>query len=169
MFCENLRNFKVSYITSLFFNRFSSGFHCYVWKFLLFLLKFKLYLFRISPLKGLYLLQRRFKKWRSKWVKRSCGLYVYGRLTEFEPKNPPWDFHGLKNTHLFTCKPTTKSIESCVYFTEFFGFRFLTRVPMGNYLPVWALYLCTKLSKYDTLKFQSIIILFYWRCKSRWK
>ena len=34
----------------LFFNRFSSGFHCYVWIFLLFLLKFKLYLFRISPL-----------------------------------------------------------------------------------------------------------------------
>ena len=28
-----------SVITSLFFNRFSSGFHCYVWKFLLFLLR----------------------------------------------------------------------------------------------------------------------------------
>ena len=39
-----------SVITSLFFNRFSSGFHCYVWKFLLFFLKFKLNLFRISPL-----------------------------------------------------------------------------------------------------------------------
>ena len=39
-----------SVITSLFFNQFSSGFHCYVWNFLLFLLKFKLYLFRISPL-----------------------------------------------------------------------------------------------------------------------
>ena len=62
-----------------------------------------------------------------------------GRLTELELKNPPWDFHGLKNTCSFTCKPTTKIIESCVYFTEFFGFRFLTRVPMGNYLPVWAL------------------------------
>ena len=39
-----------SVITSLFFNQFSSGFHCYVWNFLLFLLKFKLYLFRIYPL-----------------------------------------------------------------------------------------------------------------------
>ena len=39
-----------SVITSLFFNRFSSGFHCYVWKILLFFLKFKLNLFRISPL-----------------------------------------------------------------------------------------------------------------------
>ena len=39
-----------SVITSLFFNQFSSGFHCYVWNILLFLLKFKLYLFRISPL-----------------------------------------------------------------------------------------------------------------------
>ena len=39
-----------SVITSLFFNRFSSGFHCYVWTFLLFSLKFKLNLFRISPL-----------------------------------------------------------------------------------------------------------------------
>ena len=37
-------------ITSLFFNRFSSGFHYYVWKFLLVFLKFKLNLFRISPL-----------------------------------------------------------------------------------------------------------------------
>ena len=27
-----------------------------------------------------------------------------------------------------------------VYFTEHLGFRFLTRVPMGNYLPVWAKY-----------------------------
>ena len=39
-----------SVITSLFFNRFSSGFHYYVWNFLLFLLIFKLTLFRISPL-----------------------------------------------------------------------------------------------------------------------
>ena len=39
-----------SVITSLFVNQFSSGFHCYVWNFLLFLLKFKLNLFRISPL-----------------------------------------------------------------------------------------------------------------------
>ena len=38
-------------ITSLFFDRFSSGFHYYVWKFLLVFLKFKLNLFRISPLK----------------------------------------------------------------------------------------------------------------------
>ena len=37
-------------ITSLFFNRFSSGFHYYVWKFLLVFLKFKLNLFRIPPL-----------------------------------------------------------------------------------------------------------------------
>ena len=75
----------------------------------------------------------------SKWVKKSCGLRLRGRLTEFELKNTHWDFHGLKNTCSFTCKPTTKCIESCVYFTEFFGFRFLTRVLMGNYLPVWAL------------------------------
>ena len=72
-----------------------------------------------------------------------------GRLTEFELKNTPWDFHGLKNTCSFTCKPTTKCIESCVYFTEFFGFRFLTRVPMGNYLPVWALYNAWYLEAYQ--------------------
>ena len=40
-----------SVITSLFFNRFASSFHCYVWKNLLFLVKFKLNLFRIPPLK----------------------------------------------------------------------------------------------------------------------
>ena len=59
-----------------------------------------------------------------------------GRLTEFELKKPHSYFHALKNTCSFTCKPTAKCIESCVYFTEFLGFRFLTRVPMGNYLPV---------------------------------
>ena len=85
--------------------------------------------------KGTIFASAQIQKMTSKWVKKSCGL----RLTEFELKNPPWDFHGLKNTCSFICKPTTKSIESCVYFTEFFGFRFLTRVPMGNYLPVWAL------------------------------
>ena len=35
----------------------------------------------------------------------------------------------------FFGKPTRKSIESCVYFTEFLGFRFWKRVPIGNYLP----------------------------------
>ena len=37
-------------ITSIFFNRFSSDFHYYVWIFLFVFLKFKLNLFRISPL-----------------------------------------------------------------------------------------------------------------------
>ena len=47
---ENLRNFK-HFITSLFFNRFSSGFHCFVQKILLFLLKSKLDQLRTSPLR----------------------------------------------------------------------------------------------------------------------
>ena len=38
------------YHNFLIFQLISSGFHCYVWKFLLFFLKFKLNLFRISPL-----------------------------------------------------------------------------------------------------------------------
>ena len=38
MFCKTYAKLQ-SVITSLFFNRFSSGFHCYVWKFLLFLLR----------------------------------------------------------------------------------------------------------------------------------
>ena len=39
-----------SVITFLFFNQFSSGFHCFIHKFLLFLMKLSLNLFRISPL-----------------------------------------------------------------------------------------------------------------------
>ena len=96
----------------------------------------------LKDLKGLYLLRRRFKKWRQNEWKNHVVYTFTGRLTEFELKNTHWDFHGLKNTCSFTCKPTTKCIESCVYFTEFFGFRFLTRVLMGNYLPVWALQHC---------------------------
>ena len=55
--------FVKSVITFLFFNRFSSGFHCYVWKNLLFLLKFKWNLFRISPLR------RKPRRWQC----RRCG------------------------------------------------------------------------------------------------
>ena len=88
--------------------------------------------------KGTIFASAQIQKMMSKWVKKIMWSTFTGRLTEFELKNPPWDFHGLKNTCSFTCKPTTKSIESCVYFTNFFGFRFLTRVPTGNYLPVWA-------------------------------
>ena len=56
-----------------------------------------------------------------------------GRLTEFELKNPPWNFHGLKNTPCsFTCKPTTKSIESCVYFTDFFWISIFNMCSYGE-------------------------------------
>ena len=43
-----------SVITFLFFNRFSSGFHCFIHKFLLFFYEIKLNLFRISPLSKEY-------------------------------------------------------------------------------------------------------------------
>ena len=62
-----------SVITSLFFNRFSSGFHCYVWKFLLFFLKFKLNLFRISPL-----MQNVFEFYTDLWRRpRKTGVAWY--------------------------------------------------------------------------------------------
>ena len=71
-----------------------------------------------------------------------------GRLTEFELKNPPWDFHGLKNTCSFTCKPTTKSIESCVYFTDFFwGISIFNTCSYGELFtgvsPIVGIVLCT--------------------------
>ena len=40
------------------------------------------------------------------------------------------------NKCLFSCKPTMKGLVPSVYFTECFGFRFLTSVPKGKYLPV---------------------------------
>ena len=37
-------------------------------------------------------------------------VYVYGPFDRVWAEEPPWDFHGLKNTCPFTClQPTTKS------------------------------------------------------------
>ena len=72
-----------------------------------------------------------------------------GRLTEFELKNPPWDFHGLKYMFIYLQTYYEKHWILHIYFTEFFGFRFLTRVPMGNYLPVWALYATSSIHNQD--------------------
>ena len=45
-----------------------------------------------------------------------------GRLTKFELKTRLEIVMGEKKTCSFTCKPTTKRIESCVYFIELLGF-----------------------------------------------
>ena len=77
----------------------------------------KSFLLRI---KGTIFASAQIQKMTVKMSEKIMWSTFTGRLTEFELKNPPWDFHGLKNTCSFTCKRTTKSIESCVYLTDFF-------------------------------------------------
>ena len=83
--------------------------------------------------KGTIFASAQIQEMTSKWVGKKIMWSTFtGRLTEFELKKPPWDFHGLKNTCSFTCKPTTKSIESCVYFTDFFWISIFNTCSYGE-------------------------------------
>ena len=91
--------------------------------------------------KGTIFSSAQIQKMTTKMSEKFMWSTFTGRLIKFELKNPPWDFHGWKETCSFkVANRLWKALFRQFILQIFFGFRFLTRVPMGKYLPVWALY-----------------------------
>ena len=68
-------------------------------------------------------------------------VYVYGPFDRVWAEEPPLRFSWIKE-HMFIYLQTYYEKHWILrIFFRFFLFRFLTRVPMENYLPVWALYM----------------------------
>ena len=66
-------------------------------------------------------------------------VYVYGPFKKNWAEEPPFDFHWVKDNMFIYLQTDYETHWILGTFYRLFLIRFLTCVPTGKYLPVWAL------------------------------